>query len=97
MATNKRCIMECTDADGEPRMATPRTDLCGVCGNNISGWLRRRIAERIHYRGILALRARRMEMAVDYVEEAITKKKATVVDIRPHLKRAKAARAKRSA
>jgi hypothetical protein len=90
MATNKRCIMECVDKDGKPRMATPLTALCIVCGSNISGWTRRRPAERLRYREVLALRTRRMEVATD--EGNVH---TNVVDIRPRIKRARAAKAAR--
>ena len=94
MAINKRCRMECLDKEGKPRMATPQTDMCSVCGANLAGWLRRRIADRMRYRDTLALRARRMEYVTTEKEEG----KFSIIDIRPHLKkRAKAAKAKRSA
>jgi hypothetical protein len=91
MTINKRCRMECVDKEGKPRMATPKTEMCGVCGNNISGWLRRRVADRLRYRDTLALRARRMDMVSSEVGES------KIADIRPYLKGAKAAKAKRSA
>lgn len=94
MATNKRCIMECLDKEGNPRMARPTLPTCGVCGSNLSGWLRRRLVERFKYRTTLALRARRME----YVTTEKHEGQFSVIDIRPHLKkRAKAAKAQRSA
>lgn len=90
MAINKRCIMECVDKDGEPRMARLTRDTCAICGQNLSGWMKRRTAERMKYRDTLALRARRME----YVTVEKSEGKFEVIDIRPHLKRRKAARAR---
>lgn len=92
MAINKRCIMECVDADGKPRMGRLTRDTCEVCGQNLSGWMRRRVAERMKYRDTLALRARRM----DYITHEKQEGKFEVIDIRPHLKRRKAAKARRN-
>lgn len=90
MAINKRCVMECVDKEGNPRMARVTMDTCEVCGANLAGWLRRRIADRMRYRDTLALRARRMEFVTHEKKEG----KFEVIDIRPHLKRRKAAKAR---
>jgi macrodomain Ter protein organizer (MatP/YcbG family) len=93
MAKDQRCTMECVDKDGEPRMARATLPTCEVCGNNLSGWLRRRLAERMKYRDTLSLRARRMQFVTTEKKEG----EFSVIDIRPHLKRRKAQKAKRSA
>ena len=91
MAKDKRCVMDCFDKEGSPRMARATLDTCATCGQNLGNWMRRRIAERMKYRDTLALRARRMEFVTSEKKEG----KFEVIDIRPHLKR-KAAKARRA-
>lgn len=69
MALGKRCIMDCVDKDGNPRLARKTLPTCETCGSNMNNWMRRRPAERMKYRDTLALRGRRMEIVTDEKHE----------------------------
>jgi|HubBroStandDraft_2_1064218.scaffolds.fasta_scaffold07674_6 hypothetical protein len=83
MAKGQRCVMECIDKDGNPRLARATLPTCGTCGSNMGIWMRRRPAERMKYRDTLALRARRMELVTQEKREG----KFEVINVRPRKKR----------